>query len=308
MRTSGEPRTVPLLSGAGVSAAHASNDIQPAAMCLLGSGELVTMATSTCWVKGYDATDPDKILPFATVTCYRTDPLSGATARHVVSGPTESNLSISLPMKPHDCAFPVGADTDGEEVVAVFLSTDGARQYGGEYTLTPSIDVVKVTAGGQSVVLSSNSGARYCFFAKGTSECVKYIGNHKYLFVATSAISEDRPIAKGDLAVFVYDSVGNTVTLAGVVDATLRYAETRVVGRMDCPAVEKARDGVVTRKATVILTTGSTAQVSGEKGGEDGTTYISYDSGATWEVLATYGSAAGVRYCGTKLQTRTTEL
>jgi len=107
----------------------------------------------------------------------------------------------------------------------------------------------------------------------------------------------------------VYDSVANTVAFVGTIDATVQRAPSLIIGRLDCPVAERVDDlGTITRKATVLVTTGGKAQAVGEPGGEVGKTYISYDSGATWAVLATYGSPAGVQYCGTQLITRATEL
>lgn len=304
MRDSGDPRSTPEVHTAGI---YNTNNNQPAMMCRLDDGQVVAVVVSNCFQRGYD-TNPSDYQVFAATTVYRVDPVTGAVAGERVMGPTLSNLSLNLPMQPHDGAFPVGVDTDGAVAYAVLFSTDSARQFGFPYNPEPSIDVVRIDADSQSVVLSTVSSGRQCFFADATCECVRYIGNDKFVYVATSELSDDLPIAKGNMALYVYDAKLNAVSLFGVVDATLRYPENRRVGRLDCPVKELASDGVVTRAATILLTTGSTAQDFSEPGGEDGKTYVSYDSGATWSVVADYGSAAGVRYCGTVLQSRFKEL
>jgi len=303
MRDSGDPRSTPEIDTPGT---YNTNNNQPAMVCLLSTGHVIALVVSNCSQEGY--ADPGEYQVFATTTVYRMHPATGAVSGARVMGPTLSTLSLNLPMQPHDGAFPVGIDTDGTVAYAVLFSTDSARQLGFPYNPEPSIDIVRVTADSQSVVLSTTSGGRRCFFADATCECVRYIGNNKFVYVATSQISGDLPTAKGNLALYVYDAGTNSVALVGVVDGALRYPEFRRVGRLDCPVLELAAGGVVTRRATILLTTGSTGQDFGEPGGEDGTTYASYDSGSTWSVLAGYGSAAGVRYCGTVLQSRAKEL
>ena len=305
MRVSGDPRSAP----STVSGVYVLNNVQPAMVCRLATGGLVVMTASDCEQKGY-AVDPNVYQVFNTVSAYIVDPATGAITRSVPIGPALSNTDLNLPMQPNDCAYPVGADTDGSAVYSVYFSTDSVRQLGYPPTTNPSLNVVRTTAAGATVVLSTTTPYRACYFA-GTSvtECVRYIGNNKYLFVASNVIGLSGVTTTGDMCALVYDSVTNTVTFVGTIDATVQRAPSLIIGRMDCPVAERVDDlGTITRKATVLVTTGGKAQAASEPGGEIGKTYISYDSGATWAVLATYGSPAGVQYCGTQLITRTTEL
>lgn len=305
MRVSGDPRSAP----STFSGVYVLNNVQPAMVCRLATGGLVVMTASNCEQKGY-AVDPNVYQVFNTVSAYIVDPATGAITRSVPIGPALSNMDLNLPMQPNDCAYPVGADTDGSAVYSVYFSTDSVRRLGYPPTTNPSLNVVRTAATGATVVLSTTTPYRACYFA-GTSvtECVRHIGNNKYLFVASNVIGLSGVNTTGDMCALVYDSVTNTVTFVGTIDATVQRAPSLIIGRMDCPAEERVDDlGTITRKATVLVTTGGKAQRIGEPGGEVGKTYISYDSGATWAVLATYGSPAGVQYCGTQLITRTTEL
>lgn len=305
MRASGDPRSTPLI----FSDIYERNNVQPAMMCRLDSGHVITLAASNC-------SRPDIVYPpypipvFNTVSSYVLDPLTGAVSRSVAVGPVLSNSDFNLPMQPGDCAYPVGADTDGESVYSVYFSTDSIRQIGYPPPAETSLVVVKSTISGSAVVLSTMTPYRVCYFAgTPTTECVTYIGNDKYLFVASNIVAPIGISTAGDLCVLVYDAANNSIALAGTVDPTVQQAPNLIIGRMDCPAKEIVDDlGVVVRKATILLTTGGKAQSTAEPGGEVGKTYISHDSGATWVVIASYGSPAGVQYCGTQLITRATEL
>jgi hypothetical protein len=305
MRDSIDLRGTPTLTAAG---GYTTNNIQPVMLSLIESG-VVAVTVSLCYQKGFDAESPDSYQPFSTVTCHRLKG-DGELASIAVVGPRLSNLSLYSPMQPHDCAYPCGMDTDGVEAIAVFFSSDSVRQLGFPPTESPSIDIVRVTASGSSVVLSTTIPYRACYFAGvQVTECVRYIGNHKYLFFATDNYTFESGTVYGDWVALIYNAQDSTVIKAGTVDPELRYGGSLILGSMDCPVCERAdQGGAVTRPATVLATTGSKAQITGEPGGESGKTYISYDSGASWQVLASYGSPAGVRYCGTMLKARAKEL
>lgn len=305
MRASGDPRSTPSL----FDGTHVVNNVQPAMMCLLDSGMLVAVAASNCERNGY-ASDPNVYQMFNTVSVYRLNTTVGALTREVVVGPALSNVDLNLPMQPYDCAYPVGADTDGTTVYAVFFSTDSVRQLGFPPTTNPSITVIRATDAGSVVVLATTTPYRICYFAgTPTTECVRYIGNDKYLFIGSNQIGLSGQNTTGDMCALVYDAQANTVTLAGTIDPTVQRSPGLIIGRLDCPAKEQTDAlGAITRKATVIVTTGGKAQSTSEPGGEIGKTYISYDSGETWTVVAEYGSAAGVQYCGTQLVPRATDL
>ncbi len=305
MRDSIDPRGTPTLKETG---GYTTNDIQPVMLSQIESG-VVAVAVSLCYQKGFDAESPNSYQPFSTVTCHRLKGDGGLTSV-VVVGPRLSNLNLYSPMQPHDCAYPCGMDTDGIEAIAVFFSSDSVRQLGFPPTESPSIDIVRVTASGSSVVLSTTTPYRACYFAGvQVTECVRYIGNHKYLFFATDNYTFESATVYGDWVALIYNAQDNTVIKAGTVDPELRYGGSLILGSMDCPVFELAdQGGAVTRLATVLATTGSKAQMTGEPGGESGKTYISYDSGTSWQVMASYGSPAGVRYCGTMLKARAKEL
>lgn len=303
MRASGDPRSTPGLTASGI---YATNNIQPAMLCRLESGVAVAFAVSNCYQKGY-AADQQLYENFNTVTCHRIS-VTGSLSSSRAAGPSKSNMDLNLPMSPNDMAYPCGADTDGLAAYAIFFSSDSIRQLGAQPTATPTLNVIRADEAGQAVVLSITTPFRICYFAAAQTECVRYIGNHKFLFLASEAYTYASATGRGDLCAMIYDASSNQVYKAGVIDPQVRAPGTLLVGSMDCPVVEKEVDGAIQRQATVIVTTGSSGQRDGEAGGEAGKTYISYDSGNTWSVLALYGSGSGVRYCGTMLKTRTAEL
>lgn len=218
---------------------------------------------------------------------------------------------------PHDMRAPIGMATDGEEAVAVVFST--------AFTNQPSnLDVVVVNETTASVVLSIDAPFFQCMAATPGSRLttgqldndywgtvgaggsqVCYIGNGKYLFYVSSVV-QSVGITAGNWASAVYDRATNTATLTGVVDPTILPVSTPVaLGQPFCARQEVVRpDGTVAQKAIVLATRGGYGQLAGVPTTEEGETWISYDSGETWNKLADYGSPAGVVYCGNMLQPR----
>lgn len=289
---------------------YVTNNVYPAMMCRRDDG---TVAALTMYAN-FQTTPPFDMDPGRDFNAWNTVFLyvlnTGVVANELVAGPAESQTAF-LSGKQHDFALPVGMDTDGVDCYAMFFSSDTNYGPTGDPTTAATIDVVKVTGSTGSVVFSEAIPQRYCVHAFNSRfECVRYIGNGKYFFPATSNYELIFPNPFGDMAAMIYDANENTVLEVGTIDTTLRSgaAGGRHIGSIDCPVAELAVDGEVMRKATLIITLGALAQTTGSAGAEAGRTYISYDSGETWNMLADYGSPAGVRYCGTSLVTRKKEL
>ena len=143
----------------------------------------------------------------------------------------------------------------------------------------------------------------YTLWMHGSGGCkVAYIGNSKWAFFVGSQIERaaysGRWKWRSDWALAVYDRASNTVSLVGVIDATMDLPDTLAVGKIEC-----VRKETEDHPATIIVT----------RGGDGGTTlpvdvgqtFISYDSGETWHQLLDVGSAAGAFHCGNALQART---
>jgi hypothetical protein len=139
--------------------------------------------------------------------------------------------------------------------------------------------------------------------AESRFDCLRYIGNGKFLFTGTDQYALLGSVFQGDLVAMVYDVNANSASMVGTIDATLRgglvSSNQRYMGHISCPVKEVQVDGEIVRKATVIVTVGPLGFIDGTSGAESGRTYISYDSGETWQQLASYGSPAGAHYCGT---------
>lgn len=214
----------------------------------------------------------------------------------------------------HDFKAPVGIATDGQEVVVFAFSTAFIDR---PYTL----DIIVANENTASVVFSEEVPFAQCLGlnspsyyttghaqnpqlwgtqgAGGNQAC--YIGNGKYLFHISSQTGGFGTLAAGNVAAAIYNRATNTVSVAGVIDPVVAPAadSVRHMGKPDCVVQETAN-----RKATVIATKGAPGQVSGEPGVEGGKTWISYDSGETWELIADYGSPSGVVYSGNLIQSR----
>lgn len=252
---------------------------------------------------------------YNTVNAYWVDDTEddeGIGLTQLVAGPV---LSISGPLEgtPHDLAMPLGVDSDGTTAHGVWFSSDHSRDAAGAVPVNTSIDIFRFTDSTATLVLSTMIPQRYCLYADSNSryECVKYIGNGKWVFPASNNTVDDPGFIGlwGDLSIMQYDSNTNTVSLIGSPDPVPnQFGERMHFGALDCPVQELGdEDGVTTRPATILLTMGGLAQEAGRGGGEIGQTFISYDSGVTWFKIASYGSPAGARYCGTQIQARMKE-
>lgn len=218
---------------------------------------------------------------------------------------------------PHDMRAPVGMATDGTEAVAIVFST--------AFIDRPSnLDVVVASETAASVVLSIDAPFFQCMAATPNSRLttgqldidywgtvgaggsqVCYIGNGKYLFYVSSIV-DSTGVTSGNWAAAVYDRSENTARLVGVIDDTvISVATPWVLGRPHCTWLEeKNADGTVAHKAIVLATRGGYGQLAGVPTTEFGETWVSYDSGETWDRLAAYGSPAEAVYCGNILQPR----
>lgn len=295
-RLGGEPLMVPVLDP--VDDVYSSNALYPAMLARLDSGQVVAVVQHLNY-----AAVADSFAPFNAVYAYRWS--NGVLSKDLVAGPIAAMVDPT-DGQPHDFSFPLGIDTDGETAYAVFFSSDVDYSAGARTTET-SIDIVALTAAGAVVVLSELIPQRYCRnIVESRFSCVRYIGNGKYLFPATDQIEISPGVfnSRGDLVAMIYDSTLNQLSVAGVVVAERQFRTDLFIGAIDCPVAERAVDGQVVRQATVILTFGGLGRAAGEPGIEAGMTFISSDSGATWSVLANYGSPAGAYYCGTALKVR----
>jgi hypothetical protein len=174
--------------------------------------------------------------------------------------------------------------------------------------------------------------SRYWTMPTGDGQ-VSYIGNGRFMFYVSSewTTPEEDDVfftPKGNLAVAIFDLEGG-VELAGVIDSTLSDSGvvgggvtggatlTQVywgprVGRIEVVRPESDNYNASTGKghpATLIATRGWGAPSISvpEQNGQDirnGTTWISYDSGASWTVMLNYGSPAGAFHCGNAAQAR----
>lgn len=219
---------------------------------------------------------------------------------------------------PHDMHNPVGAATDGTVAVSINFST--------LFTIAPaSLDVVVITESGASIVLSTEPTFCQCLAGQNPAQLttgadgnahwvgvgaggdhVRYIGNGKFAFYVSANRVNAFP-ARGDWALAIYDINSNTAFLAGIIDpAIVTVSDVRSIGAMDCVVEEKVDPdtGTILQYATIIVTRGGNAQAGTDPGTEYGETHISYDSGATWTQIASYGSPAGVLYCGNILSPR----
>ncbi|MEQ6329142.1 hypothetical protein VLF92_12565 [Pseudomonas chengduensis] len=295
-RLGSEPLMVPVLDP--VDDVYSSNTLYPAMLARLDSGMVIAVVLHL----NYASVD-EGFAPFNAVYAYRWS--EGGLTKDLITGPVAAMIDPT-DGQPHDFSFPIGIDTDGETAYAVFFSSDMDYSAGARTTET-SIDIVALTAAGAVMVLSELIPQRYCRnIVESRFSCVRYIGNGKYLFPATDQIEISPGVfnSLGDLVVMLYDSNLNVVSVAGVVVAERQLRTNLFIGALDCPVLERVDGGVIVRQATVIITFGGLGQSAGEPGVEGGQTFISADSGATWSVMADFGSPAGAYYCGTALKIR----
>ncbi|OLU22901.1 hypothetical protein BVH03_21860 [Pseudomonas sp. PA15(2017)] len=215
---------------------------------------------------------------------------------------------------PHDMKAPIGMATDGQTAVVIVFSTP--------YLNRPSnFDVILIGEDVARVVYSDDVsffqclGASSAFYystgrpgavdnwgaegAGGSQVC--YIGNGKYLFYVSSRMGSTT-IAAGDWAAAVYDINANSVAVVGVIDPEIETVfSPLILGRPVCLSPEDPDSQAL---ASILATRGGSAQAATEPGTEQGDTWISADSGATWTKIADYGSPAGVMHAGNIIQSR----
>lgn len=295
-RAGSDPVMVPVLDI--VEDVYSTNNLFPAMLTRLDDGMVIAVVLHTNWY------DPGTgFAPFNACYAYRW--LNDSLAKENIVPPVES-ITSPTDGKRHDFAFPLGIDSDGTAAYVVFFSSD-VDYTGGARTAQTSIDVVRITASSSTVVLSELIPQRYCRnILNSRFSCVRYIGNGKYMFPATdqNAVVGSQISTHGDLVVMIYDSLLNQVSVAGVVIPDIEQRDLLYIGSLDCVVQETAEGGVVVEQAVVIITFGGLGQAVNEPGVEGGETYISRDSGESWQKIAEFGSPAGARYCGTALQIR----
>lgn len=295
-RLTSAPEMAPYLDT--VADAYGTNNLYPAMPCLMNNGSVVAVV-----LHGNRTDLGAGATTYNSVYAYRW--VNGSLAKAVAAAPVEA-FEIATSGRRHDLSFPVGADTDGETVYAIFFSSDADYDESGDRTDETSLDVVEVTPSGQSVVLSTLVPQRYCRnITNSRFGCVRYIGNGRYVFPASDQTEVQPGVLNrlGDLVLMVYDSKDNSVGALGAVLPDIQYRTNLYIGAIDCPVLEVAGEAGV-RPATILVTFGGIAQGAASVGTEAGQTYVSYDSGQTWSILAEYGSPAGVYYCGTLLKGR----
>lgn len=295
-RAGADPIMVPVLDA--MADVYSTNNLFPAMLARLDDGTALAVVLHTNWY------DPGTgFAPFNACYTYRWQADSLTRERFV---PPVESITSPTDGKRHDFSFPIGIDSDGAVAHAVFFSSD-VDYTGGVRTTETSIDVVRITASSSTVVLSQLIPQRYCRnITNSRFSCVRFIGNGKYMFPATdqNTVVGSQISTHGDLVAMIYDSATNQVSVAGVVLPTIEQRNLLYIGSLDCVAQERAEDNAVVRGAVVILTFGGLGQSVDDGGVEAGETYISRDSGATWQKVADFGSPAGARYCGTALQIR----
>lgn len=148
-------------------------------------------------------------------------------------------------------------------------------------------------------------------FTTSADECsvesVVYMGNSKYLFPVSSTSS----VVGGtfDFAVALYDSALNAVSQIAVIETGLRAvaAVTDITPArgvsVGCVSREIAdSEGNIVTPAVLLASLGngrgSTGTFPSHPDTPRGKSWISYDSGATWQQFCDYGSSRGIFYGG----------
>lgn len=253
--------------------------------------------------------------------------VDGTLSRQWIQQPIETN-ALDIYALYDVFTYAYGLDTDGEDYgIVVMTSMGGYVAKRGGVPYGPAVmGVFSFDKGGNVSAAATFSGAYLATgqdMAIGAGErLVRYIGNGKFLIIGASA---DGDKAR-DLRCYTFDRATGQVTQTAVIDPT-RYLPivTREaigpyaygplsVGNLDVLVQELADSaGTVTRPAVLVLSRGGVGyraaivdQVAMDTAfpGSSGVTYISHDSGATWNVLADYGSGLGLIYTGNVLATR----
>lgn len=295
----------------GDSERYMANSHFPSGLALLDTGDSVLFDSFSI-----NQTDPPSdpnggiSTPYWSVDCAWVNQFGTIVRRETVAGPTKGTIDTFSGV-PHDMQYIYGADSDGTNAVCVFFSSDFIHDPNGNIGPNVSIDIVVATKDGVSIPFSQMVPFRPCnWFRNSMYGNILHIGAGKFLFPVTSEFQENEDIGfiDGNMAMAMYDVNKNTLELAGVVEEELKNGvrDWYYTGLMDAPVKQVVDENTeeVLIDATVLFSIGGKAQFAGEPGPEHGFTYISYDSGATWDKIANYGSASGARYCGTMIAPR----
>ncbi|WP_158892390.1 MULTISPECIES: hypothetical protein [unclassified Pseudomonas] len=238
-------------------------------------------------------------------------------------------------------AYPLGLDTNGEDYgIAAVSSAGGYLAQRGEVLYDEAVlAIYAFDKTGSATQVTTHKGAYLATGQDPTTGAgerhVRYIGNGKFVIIAASgtvvAISGSTSVQRArDLRCYTFDKATGELTQTGIVDATFLPTSTREsangyaygvysLGNLDVLVTQAGdADGTITRHAVLVLSRGGVgyrASVYNSDGsvavpedtafaGSTGTTWISHDSGATWNVMADYGSGVGLYYTGNQLATR----
>lgn len=151
------------------------------------------------------------------------------------------------------------------------------------------------------------------------SDGVTYIGNGKFVFpvsinaptdiINSTRWTKDAPLPDPrefppempmDFSLAQYKLGDGSITVLATVRSGLTYGDAFALpGRVTVVQQEIAdEEGAVTQPAVLIASIGNTTAFAYGVLQGSGETYISYDSGATWQLLADTGSGCGVYYVG----------
>lgn len=314
MRDNTDPRTRPRPTFTGVpNQGYATNLAYPTMLARstipdgLGVKQIVYGVTLYQCAQTIPPDTTDDTVPFTNYNTVLLHRFVDAAVETTVLAPAIVAANVAQTGVRNDLSFPVGVDTtEGGVAVAVFYSSDSRWLLPGEVATQCSLNVYAIDGASNTLAFSGLINQRYpANVAESRFDCLRYIGNGKFLFTGTDQYTLLGSIFQGDLVAMIYDVNANTVAMVGTIDPTIRgglvSSNQRYMGHIACPVKELQVDGEITRKATVIVTVGPLGFIDGTSGAESGRTYISYDSGETWQQIASYGSPAGAHYCGTIL-------
>lgn len=186
-----------------------------------------------------------------------------------------------------------------------------------------SLRLFRLSQGGLTLLQQFNRvypSAWHAQFSRGSH--LAYMGNRKLVFIYASGSNEssdgllvDLKLATlhldtgtvavlGDPGAGTFDTVWNLGMLAGTMGSYQSLAQP-FCGGLDVIRPELAdAGGTVTQQAILLLTVGGLGTYNATQNAV-GTTWISRDSGSTWQVFANAGSGVATRYVGNLLQFRT---